>query len=123
MKFLPNFFKKSQLSKIFICFPDPHFKTKKHKARIVSTTLNSEYAYALRPGGIIYTITDVEALHEWMVEHLDAHPSFERVGKEEEQNDECVKIMLSETEEGKKVERNKGQKFVALFRRMEDPPW
>lgn len=123
MKFLPNFFKKSQLSKIFICFPDPHFKTKKHKARIVSTTLNSEYAYALRPGGIVYTITDVEALHEWMVEHLNAHPSFERVSEEEEQNDECVKVMLTETEEGKKVERNKGQKFVALFRRMEDPPW
>ncbi|KAL7816248.1 PXA domain-containing protein [Trichoderma gracile] len=120
MKFLPNFFKKSQLSKIFICFPDPHFKTKKHKARIVSTTLNSEYAYALRPGGIIYTITDVEALHEWMVEHLDAHPSFERVSKEEEESDECVKIMLSETEEGKKVERNKGHKFqetMALKRR------
>ncbi|UKZ55257.1 hypothetical protein TrVGV298_009077 [Trichoderma virens] len=116
MKFLPNFFKKSQLSKIFICFPDPHFKTKKHKARIVSTTLNSEYAYALRPGGIVYTITDVEALHEWMVEHLDAHPSFERVSKEEEENDECVKVMLNETEEGKKVERNKGHKFVALFR-------
>lgn len=123
MKFLPNFFKKSQLSKIFICFPDPHFKTKKHKARIVSVTLNSEYAYALRPGGIVYTITDVEALHEWMVEHLNAHPSFERLSKEEEENDECVKIMLNETEEGKKVERNKGQKFVALFRRIEDPPW
>ncbi|KAL6802403.1 PXA domain-containing protein [Trichoderma sp. SZMC 28012] len=115
MKFLPNFFKKSQLSKIFICFPDPHFKTKKHKARIVSTTLNSEYAYALRPGGIVYTITDVEALHEWMVEHLDAHPSFERVSKEEEENDECVKIMLNETEEGKKVERNKGHKFEATM--------
>ncbi|KAK5987753.1 Appressorial penetration into host protein 1 [Cladobotryum mycophilum] len=123
MKFLPNFFNKGQLSKIFICFPDPHFKARKHKARIVSTTLNSEYAYALRPGGIAYTITDVEALHEWMVEHFEAHPSFERVSKEEEENDECVKVMLIETEEGKKVERNKGQKFVALFRRIEDPPW
>lgn len=58
MKFLPNFFRKGQLSKIFLCFPDPHFKTRKHKARIVSTTLNSEYAYVLREGGIIYTITD-----------------------------------------------------------------
>ncbi|KAL7913291.1 PXA domain-containing protein [Trichoderma velutinum] len=120
MKFLPNFFKKSQLSKIFICFPDPHFKTKKHKARIVSTTLNSEYAYALRPGGIVYTITDVEALHEWMVEHLDAHPSFERVSKEEEENDECVKIMLNETEEGKKVERNKGHKFATMALKRRD---
>ena len=26
MKFLPNFFEKGQLSKMFFCFPDPHFK-------------------------------------------------------------------------------------------------
>lgn len=123
MKFLPNFFRRGQLSKIFICFPDPHFKARKHKARIVSSTLNSEYAYALRPGGIVYTITDVEALHEWMVEHLAAHPLFERVAEEEQEADECVAVMRTETEEGKKVERNKGQKFVALFRRLEDPPW
>ncbi|RGP75661.1 intermediate filament mdm1 [Fusarium longipes] len=102
MKFLPNFFKKAQLSKIFICFPDPHFKARKHKARIVSTTLNSEYAYALRPGGIVYTITDVEDLHLWMVQHLEAHPAFERISKEEEEADECVQIMSTETEESKK---------------------
>ncbi|KAI0602127.1 putative methyltransferase [Biscogniauxia sp. FL1348] len=123
MKFLPNFFRKAQLTKIFICFPDPHFKQRKHKARIVSTTLNSEYAYVLRPGGIVYTITDVEDLHDWMVQHLEAHPSFERVAEEEQEADPCVGIMRTETEEGRKVERNKGQKFVALFRRLEDPPW
>jgi tRNA (guanine-N7-)-methyltransferase len=123
MKFLPNFFKKSQLSKIFLCFPDPHFKARKHKARIVSTTLNSEYAYVLRPGGVVYTITDVEDLHNWMVEHFDAHPSFGRLPEDEQEADECVKVMRVETEEGKKVERNKGKKFVACYRRLEDPPW
>lgn len=123
MKFLPNFFKKHQLAKIFLCFPDPHFKARKHKARIVSTTLNSEYAYVVRPGGIIYTITDVEDLHNWMVQHFTAHPAFERVSEEEQESDECVKVMRIETEEGKKVERNKGEKFVALFKRLEDPPW
>src|SRR4051812_35288684 len=123
MKFLPNFFDKHQLSKIFLCFPDPHFKQRKHKARIVSYTLNSEYAYVMRPGGIVYTITDVEDLHNWMVEHFEKHPSFERVGEEEQEADECVKVMRIETEEGKKVERNKGLKFVACFRRFENPPW
>ncbi|KAI1431428.1 putative methyltransferase [Xylaria sp. CBS 124048] len=123
MKFLPNFFRRGQLSKAFICFPDPHFKHRKHKARIVSTTLNSEYAYALRPGGIIYTITDVEDLHDWMVRHLEAHPLFRRMSEEEQDADRCVEIMRTETEESKKVERNKGQKFVALFERLEDPPW
>lgn len=123
MKFLPNFFHGAQLDKIFLCFPDPHFKARKHKARIVSTTLNSEYAFVMRPGGKVYTITDVEDLHRWMVEHLDGHPSFERVGEEEVEGDVCVEAMRSETEEGKKVERNGGKKFVAVFRRLEDPPW
>jgi tRNA (guanine-N7-)-methyltransferase len=35
MKFLPNFFEKGQLSKLFFLFPDPHFKQRKHKARII----------------------------------------------------------------------------------------
>jgi tRNA (guanine-N7-)-methyltransferase len=130
MKFLPNFFPKAQLSKIFLCFPDPHFKQRKHKARIVSYTLNSEYAYVLRPGGIVYTITDVQDLHEWMKGHFEKHPSFERVEKVFEEGDkngdgmdECVRTMRTETEEGKKVERNNGIKFVACFRRVEDPAW
>jgi tRNA (guanine-N7-)-methyltransferase len=37
--------------------------------------------------------------------------------------DKCVRAMRVETEEGKKVERNKGLKFVACFRRVEDPSW
>ncbi|KXT03957.1 hypothetical protein AC578_9290 [Pseudocercospora eumusae] len=124
MKFLPNFFHKGQLEKLFLCFPDPHFKARKHKARIVSATLCSEYAFVMKPGvGKIYTITDVEDLHVWMVEHLAGHASFERVGEEETEGDECVGVMRTETEEGKKVERNGGKKFVAVFRRLEDPPY
>lgn len=131
MKFLPNFFPRSSLSKIFLCFPDPHFKQRKHKARIVSYTLNSEYAFVMRPGGIVYTITDVKDLHEWMVGHFERHESFERVGGAFEDGvgdggegmDECVRIMRGETEEGKKVERNGGEKWVACFRRVEDPAW
>ncbi|KAK5162612.1 tRNA (guanine-N(7)-)-methyltransferase (tRNA(m7G46)-methyltransferase) [Oleoguttula sp. CCFEE 6159] len=123
MKFLPNFFPARSLSKIFLCFPDPHFKARKHKARIVSATLCSEYAYVMRPGAVVYTITDVQDLHEWMVGHFAEHPGFERVSEEETEADECVAIMKGETEEGKKVERNGGKKFVALFRREGDPPW
>ncbi|EFX05470.1 methyltransferase-like protein 1 [Grosmannia clavigera kw1407] len=145
MKFLPNFFRKAQLRKIFLCFPDPHFKARKHKARIVSPTLAAEYAYVLRPGcGRVYTITDVEDLHRWMVAHFAAHPAFARLSPEEEAagaeeedgqtgkngkdgkddtSDPCIRVMRTATEEGKKVARNKGQKFVAVFRRLEDPPW
>lgn len=121
MKFLPNFFYKGQLSKMFFCFPDPHFKQRKHKARIITNTLLSEYAYALKEGGIIYTITDVEDLHNWMVSHLEDHPLFERLDKEWEKNDKCVEIMYNSTEEGQKVERNQGSKFVACYKRLPTP--
>ncbi|ORX89545.1 guanine-N(7)--methyltransferase-like protein [Basidiobolus meristosporus CBS 931.73] len=121
MKFLPNFFEKGQLSKMFFLFPDPHFKKRKHKARIISHTLLSEYAYVLREGGIVYTITDVKDLHEWMVKHLDEHPLFERIPDSELENDPAVPCVRQSTEEGKKVERNKGDKYLACYRRIVYP--
>ncbi|CAE6434889.1 unnamed protein product [Rhizoctonia solani] len=121
MKFLPNFFVKDQLSKIFFLFPDPHFKARKHKARIISPTLLAEYAYVLRPGGIVYTVTDVEELHLWMVAHLEAFPAFERIPDEEATKDPVTPHIINATEEGKKVERNNGRKWIALFRRKDRP--
>jgi tRNA (guanine-N7-)-methyltransferase len=129
MKFLPNYFSRSQLSKIFLCFPDPHFKQRKHKARIVSAQLNAEYAYVIKPGGLVYTITDVEELSGWIVKHFvgveagEGRELWERVGEEDLEGDVCVRIMSEETEESKKVTRNGGKKFIAVFRRKEDPPW
>ncbi|KAK7454535.1 tRNA (guanine-N(7)-)-methyltransferase (tRNA(m7G46)-methyltransferase) [Stygiomarasmius scandens] len=122
MKFLPNFFAKASLSALFFLFPDPHFKSRKHKARIISPTLLAEYAYVLRPGGIVYTITDVKDLHEWMKTHLQDFPLFEPVSEEDlraEGKGDIVDAVFNSIEEGKKVERNKGEKWLACFRRIE----
>ncbi|XP_056130381.1 tRNA (guanine-N(7)-)-methyltransferase isoform X2 [Lampris incognitus] len=86
MKYLPNFFTKGQLSKMFFLFPDPHFKKTKHKWRIISPTLLAEYAYILRIGA----------------------------------GDVITSRLGSCTEEGKKVQRNGGKNFLAVFRRTED---
>jgi tRNA (guanine-N7-)-methyltransferase len=134
MKYSPNFFQKGQLrykskshelSKIFILFPDPHFKKRKHKARTVTTTLLGEYAYILREGGRFYTITDVKDLHDWMVSHINAHPLFRRLTQNELDDDVCMPHVTKDTEEGKKVERNKGDKFLAVYERIKDEmkPW
>jgi tRNA (guanine-N7-)-methyltransferase len=134
MKFMPNFFGRHQLRALFFCFPDPHFKARKHKMRIVSSGLVAEYAYVLRPGGVVYTITDVCDLHEWMVEHFDECSLFERLlikrgdevvekGELSEEESMCVELMTNETEEGKKVTRNSGTKYVGCFKRREDPEW
>jgi len=119
MKFLPNFFDKGQLTKMFFLFPDPHFKARKHKARIITSTLLAEYAYVMRVGGLLYTITDVKDLNEWMVSHLEGFPLFERVPEEELVDDPIVEQVRTSTEEGKKVERNNGLKLVAVYRRIE----
>ena len=47
MKYLPNYFKKGQLKKMFFLYPDPHFKKAKHKWRIINKSLLAEYAYVL----------------------------------------------------------------------------
>lgn len=83
MKYLPNYFRKGQLQKMFFLFPDPHFKRTKHKWRIISQQLLAEYAYVLAVEGRLYTMTDVLDLHEWMVTHISEHPLFERLSDEE----------------------------------------
>uniref|UniRef100_A0A7M4E8G9 tRNA (guanine-N(7)-)-methyltransferase n=1 Tax=Crocodylus porosus TaxID=8502 RepID=A0A7M4E8G9_CROPO len=120
MKHLPNFFHKGQLTKMFFLFPDPHFKTTKHKWRIISPTLLAEYAYVLRVGGLVYTITDVEEVHEWMVKHFSEHPLFQLVPLEEMSSDPIVDRLGTATEEGKKVQRSGGKTFPAIFQRIED---
>lgn len=57
-------------------------------------------------------------LHEWMVKHLDAHPLFSRFTDEELKDDPCIKCVMEDTEEGKKVARNKGSKYLAVYRRL-----
>lgn len=121
MKYLPNYFKKGQLQKMFFLYPDPHFKKAKHKWRIINQSLLAEYAYVLAEGAKVYTVTDVKELHEWMVQHFVEHPLFEKVSEEEMQEDPVVEKLYSSSEEGQKVTRNNGDKFCAVFRRIKDP--
>mmetsp|Transcript_21214 Transcript_21214/g.41487 ORF Transcript_21214/g.41487 Transcript_21214/m.41487 type:complete len:322 (+) Transcript_21214:35-1000(+) len=103
MKFLPNYFRKGQLEKLFFCFPDPHFKRKNVRRRIISDGLLSVYAYIMAPGAVLYHATDVAELHEWMYGCCQRHPLFEEVPMEEWGADPCVEAVAGETEEAKRV--------------------
>mmetsp|Transcript_10103 Transcript_10103/g.18203 ORF Transcript_10103/g.18203 Transcript_10103/m.18203 type:complete len:316 (+) Transcript_10103:52-999(+) len=124
MKYLPNFFAKASLEKIFFCFPDPHFKRKNWPRRIVSERLLTEYAYLLKPDvGRLYCITDVKDLHDWHVEKCGAHPLFVELTKEEMKNDPCVTLMKTETEEGHKVKREGKfghEMYYRVYRRVNE---
>lgn len=121
MKHLPNFFKKGQIEKMFFLFPDPHFKKHKHKWRIISPQLLSEYAYVLSIGARVYLATDVEDLYNWMIGHFNDHPLFKEITKEHLHEDAVVDKLFDSTEEGKKVTRNGGNKFIAVYIRVDDP--
>ncbi|KAL8458704.1 hypothetical protein ACS0TY_036272 [Phlomoides rotata] len=118
MKYIPNYFEKSQLTKMFFLFPDPHFKEKNHRRRVISPHLLDEYAYVLKVGGIIYTITDVEELGDWMKSCLEGHPLFEPISEDKLEADPVVGLLSTATEEGIKVARNEGQTFRAVYRRV-----
>ncbi|RXN31945.1 tRNA (guanine-N(7)-)-methyltransferase [Labeo rohita] len=71
--------------------------------------------------GLVYTNTDVEEVHDWIVKHFSDHPLFSRVSDEELADDIIISHLGTCTEEGKKVQRNGGKNFLAVFRRVEDP--
>lgn len=121
MKYLPNYFRKGQLKKIFFLFPDPHFKKQKHKWRIVSRSFLAEYAYILSIDGIAYFATDVEELYNWMRDCFSGHPLFQPLSEEEIKNDLIYPKLFDCSEEGQKVSRNGGKKFLGAFKRIPDP--
>ena len=71
--------------------------------------------------GVVYTVTDVLDLHEWMVKHFDNHPLFVALTREEIDNDPVIDKLYQSSEEGQKVTRNNGEKFLAVYRRISDP--
>ena len=112
--------------RLFLCFPDPHFKARKHKARIISPTLMAEYAYVMRERGWLYFITDVEDLYRWARRSFDtaqARQLWVEVDEREREADVGVRVMRDCTEEGRKVGRNGGEKFVAVWQRKGLVPW
>lgn len=122
MKFLPNYFNKGSLEKMFFCYPDPHFKKKKNRQRIISSQLLDEYAYVLREGdGIAYIVTDVDELFDWMVERFEKHALFERRCQQEHEADIVSKFVRDMTDEAQRVEKSDRRKQDASFRRKVNP--
>ena len=95
----------------------------------------------------MYVITDVDDLFQWISGCFSATGDYGALGIEGEGGGmeggrrselwEEVEVMggedgvhgrimaavRGETEEGRKVERNKGEKFVGVWRRKPDPEW
>ena len=119
MKYIDNYFMKGQLLKIFITFPDPHFKNSVKRRRIINPHFAAMYVYLLRPGeGMLYTASDVRELFEWNTESLDKQPLLERLP--DDYMDDYLHIVMFKTEEAKKVDREKRDKWGAVYKRKRE---
>lgn len=116
MRTLMHYIRKNTIKKLFILFPDPHFKKKKENRRIISQQLLDEYGYILQPGGRLYLVTDVRKYYESTIIILRNHPLFNEVIDVSE--DPCLEIAKTATEESKKVDENGGSKFSCIFERV-----
>lgn len=59
---LPRLFADRSVHRFFLNFPDPWFKSRQHKRRVIGPGLVGEIARALVPGGELFVMTDIFAL-------------------------------------------------------------
>lgn len=71
------------LQRVTIQFPDPWFKNRHAKRRLVQPELVAELATYLASGGVVFLQSDIEALAVEMCDRFSVHPAFQRQGTQE----------------------------------------
>lgn len=71
------------LQRVTIQFPDPWFKNRHAKRRVVQPELVAELATYLATGGIVFLQSDIEALAVEMCDRFQSHPGFQRQGEKQ----------------------------------------
>jgi tRNA (guanine-N7-)-methyltransferase len=71
------------LQRVTIQFPDPWFKTRQAKRRVVQPELVTELANYLAVGGIVFLQSDQKFIAVEMCEHFSENPAFAKMGTEE----------------------------------------
>ncbi|MBW4643646.1 MAG: tRNA (guanosine(46)-N7)-methyltransferase TrmB [Goleter apudmare HA4340-LM2] len=68
------------LQRVTIQFPDPWFKTRHAKRRVVQPELVAELANYLDVGGVVFLQSDMEFIAVEMRDRFAEHPAFEKLG-------------------------------------------
>jgi tRNA (guanine-N7-)-methyltransferase len=69
-------FRDRSVRRFFLNFPDPWFKSRQHKRRVIGPGLMAEIGRALAAGGELYVQTDIFALALDAMAALEADPGF-----------------------------------------------
>lgn len=66
----------ASLARVSIQFPDPWFKNRHFKRRVVQPEVVELVAQYLQPGGMVFLQSDVEVMEQEMFDRFQAHPAF-----------------------------------------------
>ncbi|KAL0242865.1 hypothetical protein GEMRC1_005428 [Eukaryota sp. GEM-RC1] len=119
MKHLCRLFHKAQLEQLYFLYPDPNLKTKHARRRILNHHLLSEYAYVLKPNGVLYFACDLQEVFNFGVAQLEQHSLFERVSSEELKGDPIFHKLNTLTADAERAVRKGSGAFKCAFRRVE----
>ena len=74
---MQRLFAPASVRRFFLNFPDPWFKSRQHKRRVIGPRLVDEIGRALEPRGELYVMTDIFALALDAMAALEASALFE----------------------------------------------
>lgn len=74
---MPRLFAPGSVRRFFLNFPDPWFKSRQHKRRVIGPALIAEIGRALAPAGELYVMTDIFALALEAMAALETSELFE----------------------------------------------
>lgn len=72
-KLFPEVFPDGSAAAVHVYFPDPWWKKRHHRRRVMNETFSKEIERVLIPGGILHFWTDVEEYFDMTVELLHEH--------------------------------------------------
>ena len=74
---MPRLFAAGSVRRFFLNFPDPWFKSRQHKRRVIGPALIAEIGRALTPTGELYVMTDIFTLALEAMAALETSELFE----------------------------------------------
>lgn len=112
--FLPNFFTRNSLKKIFVLFPDPHYKRKKQKGRVICRQTMQVLKYLLENDGMLYISTDVKNLFQDMCTIIESSGCF--VEEKNTLDDTLFEMCYKGTDEAGRAGVKSGHTFGKVYR-------
>jgi len=80
---LEDMIEDASIQRLFVFHPDPWFKKRHHKRRVINKQTLALYSRKLKKGGRLYLSTDVRVLWDDMASAFDAAVEFEAVSDKE----------------------------------------